>query len=367
MKRPRKTEAAAIAEPKPTNETLVAWSEKRAAWARDALRRHASSKWYALSDTDKAAIVERVRHAAGLSSADPLACEPLSAGHVNATTSSQQRIVLYSLGPVRNLNRLAPDQRMRFAIDGLTVVFGDNGSGKSGYARVAKKMCRSLSKDDLLSNVFEEGVKAPPEIVVRYQVEGEEISEIAWTDGTPPPEPLGDIAVFDSTNARLYVDRENRITYLPPDISLLQRHGEHCAEMDGAFKSELVELRKRIKVPLPSGYTAGGTIAQVLARLDPNEKILPTADHIEALAAIQDGDLAELQRLERFLANDPAELAARQRRAKWLWSTSRASLPTHQQLFQMNKRPFSKVCKTRHELPPRLPRWPRRSGLPLSR
>jgi hypothetical protein len=316
MKRPRTTRAAAVAEPVPADETLVAWSAKRAVWARDALRRHATSKWYALSEADKAAILDRVRHAAGLGSEGTPACEPLSAEHVKAPTALERRALLCSLGPVQHLNRLAPGQQMRFAINGLTVVFGDNGSGKSGYARVAKKMCHSLSKDDLLGNVFEKGAKAPAEILVRYQVEGEEVSDVTWTDGTMTPEPLANIAFFDSVNARLYVDRENRVSYLPPDISLLQQHGEHCAEMDDAFKAELAEIQKRVNVPLPAGYTAGGPIAQLFTRLDPKWGTVPTTEEVKALAEAQEGDAAELQRLERLLANDPAELAARHRRAK---------------------------------------------------
>src|SRR5260370_25630338 len=205
---------------------------------------------------------------------------------------------------------------MRFATNGLTVIFGENGSGKSGYARAAKKMCRSLSKDDLLGNVCATGTKAPAEILVRYQVDDATVSEVTWTDGTATPQPLANIAVFDSQNARLYVDRENRISYLPPDISLLQQHGAHCAEMDIAFKAELTDVQKRMKVPLPAGYTPGGAIAQLLARLDPNQKHLPTAEEINALAKAQDNDTSESQRLELLLAHDPSELAARCRRAK---------------------------------------------------
>jgi ABC-type cobalamin/Fe3+-siderophores transport system ATPase subunit len=65
------------------------------------------------------------------------------------------------LRSVENLNRLAANQQLRFALNGLTVIYGDNGSGKSGYARIAKKLCRSLAPTDLIGDVFKAGKKPP--------------------------------------------------------------------------------------------------------------------------------------------------------------------------------------------------------------
>lgn len=315
MKRPRAAKRPKEAVSAQPDENLVAWAGKLAPWTQDALRRHAGSQLYVLSEADKAAIQARVRHAAGFEFDQAPACDPLSADHVKPATATDGRTVLCSLGPVQHLNRLASNQRMRFATNSLTVIFGDNGSGKSGYARVAKKLCRSLSKDDLLGNVFEAGPSPAAEIVIRYAVDDGEVVEVTWTDGASAPAALASMAFFDSANARLYVDQRNRISYLPTDIALLQSHGEHCTEMDGAFRAEIAQLQKRIRVPLPGGYTADGVVASALARLDPKQSDWPTADEVAALAAPQNGDDAELKRLEQLLANDPAVLAARNRRA----------------------------------------------------
>jgi energy-coupling factor transporter ATP-binding protein EcfA2 len=299
-------------------ETLLEWANKQPAWARDALRRHATSEG-SLSENDKVEIRECVRHHYGFTANPAPVCVPLSAGHLAEAVSSPSRhAILCSLGPVENLNRLAPNQRLRFAIRGLTLVYGENGSGKSGYARIAKKLCRSLSSTDLLGNVFEAGRKPPASVTVRYHLAGDQqVTEATWTDGTPAPTDLSNISVFDSHNARLYVDQENRISYLPKGIALLQRHGEFCAEMDAAFQGEITSIEKRIKVPLPSGYGQEGEIAKLLARLDPKSKqTLPGADEVRAAAAWTDADVTDLQRLESLLANDPAVLAARCRRAK---------------------------------------------------
>jgi hypothetical protein len=307
--------------------SLLEWSEKQPAWVRDAIRRHAQASGASLPDPEKAEIVTRVRHHGGFDADPAPTCTPLDATHLSGGKSSSKRTELCSLGPVENLNRLATGQRIRFATSGITLIYGDNGSGKSGYARVTKKVCRSLTSEDLLGNVFEAGTKPPAKVNIRYRLEGDEIvTEVPWVDGTPPPQPLAQISVFDTRNARLYVDQQNRIGFLPADIALLQRHSTHCSEMDAAFKNEIATIEKRIKVALPGGYTPGGEIAKLLTRLDAKYKdARPNIDEIKKLAEWTEAHAAELKQLEDQLASDPATLAARSLRAKVVLETFVAS------------------------------------------
>src|SRR3546814_8670514 len=64
--------------------------------------------------------------------------------------------LLCSIGPLDHVDRLAPAQQLKFALDGLTIIFGENGSGKSGYARAARRLCTSRIASKLLGNVFAE-------------------------------------------------------------------------------------------------------------------------------------------------------------------------------------------------------------------
>ena len=56
------------------------------------------------------------------------------------------------------------------APDGITLVYGENGSGKSGYTRIAKRLCRSLSGDQLRGNVFATASTGPMRVEIRYRV-----------------------------------------------------------------------------------------------------------------------------------------------------------------------------------------------------
>jgi hypothetical protein len=297
---------------------LLDWADKQSDWVRDALRRHAVRPGFVVEADDTAAIASRIRHKVGFVQDEVLDYAAIAADHLQSELKKEPRAVLCSLGPVKNLNRLAEGPSMRFALDGITLVYGDNGSGKSGYCRITKKLCRSLTMDELLGNVFEAGLKLPAQVHVRYLEDGQdEPTLVEWIDGTPPPAPISRISVFDSANARLYVDKQNRIGFLPNEIALLERHGLHRAELETLFRNEIKLLDARLKVPPPAGYAAKGEVALIIAGLDPKSKgPLPTKADVEKLADFGEADDALLAELERTLASDPSTVAAKRRRAK---------------------------------------------------
>jgi hypothetical protein len=291
---------------------LLDWVDKQHDWARDALRRHAQSVGHAINVDDKAAVLARVRQAAGVPQENELDLSPLTAGHLTFGPIEGKRSLLCSLGPVENVGRLASDQQLRFALDGITLIYGDNGSGKSGYCRVTKSVCRSLSTDLLRGNVLEVGAKPPAKALIRYQPDGvEKPIETHWTDGDVPPQEIRSISVFDTRNAHLYVDRENMIGFLPAEISLLERHAAHRREMDATFVAEKKILDGKCKVALPIGCSPDGAVANTIAKLVVDSATLPTEAELEKLADFTPDHQVELDKLTKELAKDPAALAAR--------------------------------------------------------
>jgi DNA repair exonuclease SbcCD ATPase subunit len=308
---------------------LLDWANKQVDWIRDALRRHSQSPNFQLSPEDKPAVVVRVQQAAGLKQTDNCEHEPLGEQHLGFGGDPKSRVVLASIGPVENVARLAEGQQLRFALNGITLIYGDNASGKSSYCRISKNVCRSQTVDVLLGDVFEAGVKPPPEALIRYRVDGDaEITEVTWKYGEPTPAPLKGISVFDSHNARFYIDKQNKVEFLPAEISLLECHAAHCREMGAAFEQERRELDRQIAVPLPGGFTPGGTIATALGKLTLKAADRPTPDELSALAKWTEADATELDDLEKSLAQDPATLAARDERSKSALETYLALLPS---------------------------------------
>ena len=148
--------------------------------------------------------------------------------------------VLGSIGPVRNVDRLASDQSpLKFAINGLTLIYGANGSGKSGYCRIAKKVCHCLHDVRLRGNVFELPSADPREITLTFRVDGDKAKRtVVWNDVDDPPPEMARISVFDSDAAGLYVDLERNIEFLPFELALLTNFAEVLRTLDGRFKAE---------------------------------------------------------------------------------------------------------------------------------
>lgn len=292
---------------------LIGWAAEQPSWVQDSLRRIALAVDHAVGEEDLGCILENVRAAVdGATSNHDLA--PLNAFHIGAGSEETRRTVLAQLGPVQNIDRLAGGQKLRLAANGITLIYGENGSGKSGYIRIAKRLCRSLTADTLRGNVFET-VAGPMRVEVRYRVGDDEVTTLDWDPATPAPSQLQQISVFDSHNARLYVDSGNRIAYLPRELAILEHHGELCQKMSAILSAEQKALGLRLRVALPAGYTPGSGVSIALAKLDPKAPTLPSEAELRNLAKLSELEIGELARLEAELASDPVALAAIRRRA----------------------------------------------------
>ena len=131
------TEAQALA-------SIVTWSVDSPDWQRDALRRLATG-------TDPAAEVdELVAICKG-----EVAANPVTADHFRDPARVQGQVNLRRVHNVNHVNALASDQRLAFQPVGLTVIYGDNGSGKSGYSRILKKACRARTpnREDIIPDI----------------------------------------------------------------------------------------------------------------------------------------------------------------------------------------------------------------------
>jgi hypothetical protein len=58
------------------------------------------------------------------------------AGHLKSKEAPNVRLL--GISGIENVNRLGPDG-LNFASEGLTVIYGDNGSGKTGFIRILRK------------------------------------------------------------------------------------------------------------------------------------------------------------------------------------------------------------------------------------
>jgi hypothetical protein len=110
---------------------LLGWAAKQPDWVKDSLRRIAVAADHSVEQSDADRVLDNVRAAAKASpSVHPMTS--IDASHLGGGPGETRRTVLTQLGPVQNIDRLADGQKLRMAKVGITLVYGENGSGKSG-------------------------------------------------------------------------------------------------------------------------------------------------------------------------------------------------------------------------------------------
>lgn len=150
--------------------------------------------------------------------APALAAPMPSAGR--AAGDTKLPINLIALRNLNNVNAIPPSSELRFG-DQLTVIYGNNGTGKSGFARVLANCCFSRHQPKILPNVYSIDPPGPPvaEIVLREGNSQERC--IAWTAGTDTPE-LRRIAMFDASVARIHLNTETPMSFKPIGFDIFQ-------------------------------------------------------------------------------------------------------------------------------------------------
>jgi len=108
---------------------------------------------------------------------------------------TSKQIELTSLSDVTGVNKLAKNQTITFKKN-LTVIFGENGTGKTGYGRILKTLGFSYdSNNKILSNIF--GAAIAKTATIKYKSNGDDKPPFIW-DGINKNDDLENISVFNN-------------------------------------------------------------------------------------------------------------------------------------------------------------------------
>lgn len=215
---------------------IEGWSADQAGWRRDCLRRLAISNELTDADTDE--LLAMVKAEAGLDAPSPPTPIPFTKSHFGGVKGAP--IKLKRLSNLQNVNRLKSGSSLEFCPNGLTIVYGRNGSGKSGYVRVLRTACRTRidkpEKLKVLADVYGASAGLQAADIVIETDKGEET--ISWQPGMAADPLLSQVAVFDTQSAQLYVDGGNQIRYLPFGLALPHRLNGVCLVLKERLETE---------------------------------------------------------------------------------------------------------------------------------
>jgi energy-coupling factor transporter ATP-binding protein EcfA2 len=280
---------------------ILEWSQGRPMWQREALRRLVLNG--ELSNEDISSLTEICKSAHGL--AEQQATDPLAKEHIPDRAAGAAPISLVSIFHHRGVNALAEDQTLNFA-PGLTVVYGDNGAGKTGYIRILKSACRARGQEDILGNVVSGSSPLAPVVAIKYKV-GAEPEPREWV-GTGGDEFVSRVSVFDTQCAAVYLTKKTDVAFRPFGLDLFDKLVKACKAVRAKLEGEQRALASNALTVVQALIPEGTAVAKFLG----NISSLTKSDAVKALACLSAEENARLALLEKSLldlqANDPDKL-----------------------------------------------------------
>lgn len=294
---------------------IVDWSENRYPWQRDALRRLAVSG--RLSDEDVQELAEICKAGHGL--AEPQNVVPLAREHVPDQGGTDSPVSLDSIFHQRGVNALAENQTLGFS-PGLTVVYGDNAAGKTGYIRILKNACRARGQEQILGNVVSGAAPHAPVVAIKYSV-GSERRTREWA-GHGDDEFISRVSVFDTRCAAVYLTEKTDVAFRPFGLDLFDKLVPACKAIRTQLEKEQRSLASNELAHLQAQVPEGTAVAKLLGNINS----LTKPETVQELSRLSSEEVARLALLERSLldlkANDPEklrrELALRAERVRTL-------------------------------------------------
>lgn len=288
-------------------ESILDWSQGRPAWQRDALRRIIVKGQ--LDDNDYKELSKLCKECR---SGKNVKINPLDKSHLPANPGANAPVSLVSIKNIVGVNNLTTDQVLTFESNGITIIYGHNGAGKSGYARILKRACRARHSGEIHPNIYDPqpNVPSPPSATITYSIGGAEQTPETWQDQNYPHPILSAVSVFDSDCAAIHIDGKNEVAFRPFGLDIPDELAVACQRIKEILTEEKNQLEKSRK-PIFSkpSWKEGTLVGKMLTSLKHNTDITK----ISVLATLLEEEKTRLTRLREDLSKDPAKAAAEQK------------------------------------------------------
>ncbi|PKK88398.1 MAG: hypothetical protein CVV64_18950 [Candidatus Wallbacteria bacterium HGW-Wallbacteria-1] len=224
-------------------------------------------------------------------------------------TQDSEEIRLCSISEVAGVNKLAPRKPLDLGDSNIAVVYGQNGSGKSGYVRLLKHICgaRDCIRGKLHNNVF-----STEEVAQKAKIsflKSSSPAEHEWS-GQGICDDLCSVDIFDTSFGRVFMGSEDEVSYEPPVLSFFSRLIDVCERVAAKLDADAGALKS--KMPSIPNSLLGSTGAVWVEKLSAKT----TADDVESHCSISPGNESELQDLQKRISEPSPADKAKQFRTK---------------------------------------------------
>jgi AAA domain len=270
-------------------EKIRAWATSLQYWEQLALEKIVGT--ISLSESDYDELVLNYLQDAGLET-KPARRPRLSFPSIATSEAVAAPCHLKRLFNLRDVNALPPGQELRFGPQ-LTVIFGDNGAGKSGYARPLGCAAFARGYREVLPNAAGNNPRAVPQADFEISF-GDVNHNRTWTMGQACPD-LAGFYVFDGDSLLAHLTRSNSLNFAPSELSLLTRLAEVTDGVRERLDRKIAQLN--LENTLGLHFQGDTVISQKIASLDAQSDL----SQLQTLARLSDQEIAQIPQLEKAI------------------------------------------------------------------
>ena len=278
------------------NRDIIRWLEIRPTWQRNLFQRIARD----ITIDDR--YIERLVDSLVANKDVDLENPALTINELPQGGDTEESIAICSVGNLQGVNALLGGQTLQFSPTGITIVYGDNGSGKSGYARLLKKIVGARHHEEILPNVFI-NKRCSQSAQINYRCGGTDLTE-TWSTSFNNAT-FGRVHFYDEACGNDYLQNETELSYRPSVLGLLDRFIELIDQVSSEIGKRItVEEAKQFSLPnVPDGTSAANFLSELSARTDPH-----SLDQLLDAHQDLDKELQEHRQEEaRLRATDPTK------------------------------------------------------------
>lgn len=210
-------------------------------------------------------------------------------------------IRLTRMGNLRAINALPSLAALTFS-PRLTVIYGGNGVGKSGFVRVLSNVCFSRTQHSILPNIYDEASEAEPGADLTITDDNQKETTLTF-DAAADHAELKRVAVFDTAVARTHLVDQSPLGFKPAGFDVFP-------EMARVYRQLAMRLDADIKRRTKENSFV-------------NSFVRPESAVSRLVASLSAGtDLTEVRRLAVFGETEQARIEEIQRQIRELQSKS---------------------------------------------
>lgn len=151
------------------------------------------------------------------------------------------KLSLTKIKDIENVNALAKCQSISLS-ENLTIVYGGNGTGKSGYIRLLNNAFSSRGDKNILPNVFEQDTIGIPKSTFTFVSDQGEY-DISYPENKNHSE-FARFTVFDSQSVKVHLEKDNKLNFTPKGFDFFEKLLELYELLSDKLKIEIQSKSK---------------------------------------------------------------------------------------------------------------------------